>query len=276
MESKVLEALMIALPMAREFLGVDAQICLCDREKTIGVWYGKTCHMDIQVGEYFDINKPGHDMMLKAMETGEPNSGILPEFVYGVPVNGIVSPVFEGRNVVGVVSCAVSIENQKEIEEAAQNLNASLKRIQGGSTEILESSTKLAEEIECINQQAMEIHGMVEKTTEVMKEIQNSSKRSNIIALNASIEAARAGEAGKGFAVVATEMGKLALQSGDSAMAINQDLNNVFEQLKVIKEKVGATVEVSAKQAENVEMMFGQLESIRKDAKKLAKAARVE
>lgn len=35
MESKVLDALMITLPMVREFLGVDAQICLCDKEKTI-------------------------------------------------------------------------------------------------------------------------------------------------------------------------------------------------------------------------------------------------
>lgn len=276
MASKVLDALMITLPMVREFLGVDAQICLCDREKTIGVWYGKTCRMDIQVGERFDITKPGHDMMLLAMETGESNSGILPEFVYGVPVNGIISPVFDDGEVVGVVSCAVSIENQKEIEAAAQNLNGNLKKIHTGSAEIVENSAQLADEMESINQHAIEIHGLVEKTTAIIKEIESSSRRSNILALNASIEAARAGDAGKGFAVVANEMGKLAIQSGESAVAINADLKNVFSQLDNITQKIGTTVQVSAKQAEHAEMMFDQIDAIRVDAKKLANAAKVE
>ncbi len=276
MESKVLDALMITLPMAREFFGVDAQICLCDREKTIGVWYAKTFRMDIKVGEYFDITKPGHDMMLKAIETGKGNMGVLPEFVYGVPVNGIISPVYDNGIVVGVVSCAVSLENQKEIEEAAQNLNKSLKKIHEGSANIVEQSSRLAEEMECINKNAVEIHGLVRKTTEIVKEIQDNSKLSNILALNASIEAARAGEKGRGFSVVATEMGKLAQKSGTSAVSINEELNNVFTQLDNIATKIGTTVQVSAGQADNAEMMFEQIDAIRKDAKKLANAAKIE
>lgn len=276
MESKVLDALMVALPLAREFFGLDAQICLCDREKTIGVWYGKTFRMDIQVGERFDINKPGHDMMLKAMETGKPNGGILPEFVYGVPVNGIVSPVFDEGKVVGVVSCAVSIENQKEIELAAQDLNNNLEKINAGSAEIAENSVKLAEEMECINQNAIEIRGLVNRTTEIVGRIQENSRLSNILALNASIEAARAGEKGRGFAVVADKMGNLAKTSGTSATAINEEMNNIFSQLDNIASKIGTTVEVSTKQAKKAEMMFEQIQSIGEDANKLANVAHIE
>lgn len=275
MESKVLDALMITLPMVRDFLGINAQICLCDREKTIGVWYAKTFCMDIQVGEYFDIAKPGHDMMLKAIETKEGNSGVLPEFVYGVPVNGIITPVFDEGVVVGVVSCAVSIENQKEIEDAAQNLNNSLGKIHEGSAEIVDNSAKLAEQMKGINSNAVVIHDLVQKTTEIVREIQDNSKLSNILALNASIEAARAGEKGRGFAVVADEMGKLAQKSGASAISINKNLNDVFTQLNNITTQIGGTVQVAVKQAQNAEMMFEQIAQIENDSRKLANAAKI-
>lgn len=190
-------------------------------------------------------------------------------------MNGIVTPVFDEGVVVGVVSCAVSIENQKEIEVAAENLNNSLGKIHEGSAEIVDNSANLAEQMKEINSNAVEIHNLVQRTTKTIREIQDNSKMSSILALNASIEAARAGEKGRGFAVVADEMGKLAQKSGTSAISINVNLNDVFIQLNNIATKISDTVQVAARQTKNAEMMFEQIEQIGNDSKKLVNAAKI-
>ncbi|WP_195266295.1 methyl-accepting chemotaxis protein [Clostridium sp. 1001275B_160808_H3] len=70
--------------------------------------------------------------------------------------------------------------------------------------------------------------GKIVETIKVMADtIESIAEQTNLLALNAAIEAARAGEQGKGFAVVAEEVRKLAEESKESAMTIQETIKNV-------------------------------------------------
>jgi len=72
------------------------------------------------------------------------------------------------------------------------------------------------------------ISGNAEKITELVNAINDVSRRTNLLSLNASVEAEKAGEAGLGFAVVARQVRKLA----DKASRASEDIEQIAKQLQ--------------------------------------------
>lgn len=273
-ESRILEALKLTLPFIKECLKLDMQICLCDREKTIGVWYGDSIHLEIQTGERFNPNSPADGQMLHVMEIGEGVESILPPQVYGVPVRGILSPVYEDGNVVGVISFAISIQEQKELESSADNLNQNITRTNENFRKIAQTASDLAQKAQNINKHTEGISDLTESTSQIVGQIEKNAQRSNILALNAAIESARAGDKGKGFAVVAGEMGKLSKASGESAKIIGEKLNDVFQKLKGITEELAEISNIVVEQADGVNSIDDSLKKIESEASALSNAVK--
>lgn len=67
----------------------------------------------------------------------------------------------------------------------------------------------------------------IQETNQFAQDIKKVTDQTNLLALNASIEAARAGEYGKGFAVVANEIRKLAGNTDEMLLKINENLKQV-------------------------------------------------
>jgi methyl-accepting chemotaxis protein len=95
----------------------------------------------------------------------------------------------------------------------------------------------------------LELTNQIDQIGEVSNLVRRIAEQTNMLALNASVEAVRAGESGKGFAVIAVEIRKLADQSRESTMNIN-DL------IMAIQKSITGTTQMSQKGKESVQSCF--------------------
>ncbi|SHN54501.1 methyl-accepting chemotaxis protein [Butyrivibrio hungatei DSM 14810] len=181
----------------------------------------------------------------------------------------------------GAVTQAESIETAagntqtigKDIDEVAQNVEqlneyagemrttceaamGSLIKLIDQSNEVKDSVSDIGNTIQSTNESARQISEFSEAITEI-------ASQTNLLSLNASIEAARAGEAGKGFAVVASEIGKLAVQSSNSA----EEIKKIVERLVTDS---AASVEVLERLNSSFEMQSEHLDDTKSNMQSMA------
>lgn len=136
----------------------------------------------------------------------------------------------------GAAEQAASAE---EVSASMEQMSATIKNNADNAkqTEIIAKRvTEKADESGRAVQDAIEAMQEIADKITVVEEI---SRNTNLLSLNASIEAARAGEHGRGFAVVATEVGKLAKNSQSAA----QDINELSIHSVEVARRAGAALE---------------------------------
>jgi methyl-accepting chemotaxis protein len=137
----------------------------------------------------------------------------------------------------------VSLRRVNELQLLARSTTTDLEALIKGVGDAADANLESAKMIAELERQSEEIGKIVHAVTRI-------ADQTNLLALNAAIEAARAGEHGKGFAVVADEVRNLAEISEKSARGIQEVVNEIQSQVKVV---AGDTEAAGKKGREEVE-----------------------
>lgn len=260
-------ALLEVLPMIPALTGQDCLIGLCDTEKCIGLWEAKTFSLPGGIGEGEEITK--YDIIMQVMNSGKVIGGKLPKEVLGIPVLDIVTPIFDGRELVGCVLYTSSRVEQTQIQDECKKLTAELDEAKKEIVEVKDNISQLCGAIAKANDTSEALSTEAEKVSGLITAIAASAGKSNMLALNASIEAARAGEAGRGFAVVATEMGNLATDSASSAKEISDTMTTTFDSFAEVNASLNSATDSATACTESVIRIADTITKVTEAAKKL-------
>ncbi len=146
--------------------------------------------------------------------------------------------------------------NVEVMKESGNEAERTLKELEEINEEAKQSIEEIYKQTNTTNESAMKIKDAIALITSIAEE-------TNLLSLNASIEAARAGEQGKGFAVVASQIQKLAEQSNESAMKVQEITNMLMEDSAKAVETMDKVKEIMDSQLQKVDLtgsMFSKVQ----------------
>ena len=160
-----------------------------------------------------------------------------------------------------------------EQASSVQELAATVHSISGSMQKTAEVSKATQNRAQEAGAQVAQSNEMMERLTEAMLEITDSSRQighiittiediafqTNILALNAAVEAARAGSAGKGFAVVADEVRNLASKSDQAAKATKELIENSIKSVERGSSLAGEVTEALQRTTEFAELAVADM-----------------
>ena len=142
-----------------------------------------------------------------------------------------------------------NVNIKDEVKNITKNLVESLSQISAGINEVAVGVQQLAEMNTQLLRETNEANKKAKNSDEIVGIIQDISKQTTLLGLNASIEAARAGDSGKGFAVVAQEIRKLSNTSKESINKIDTIIKYISNSISSIDDSLNSTNEISQNQS---------------------------
>ena len=201
---------------------------------------------------------------------------MLPYEVYGFHAKATCMPIFEAGELVGAISCAVSMETQHALNETAQTIASTTEQLSATSGELAGTATRLASNLGDIRSSGERVLGDIQKTDGILRFVSDVAANSNLLGLNAAIEAARAGEHGRGFAVVAEEIRKMAVNSAEAVKNIKDILQNIQKETNSLVSTVISTAEVGERQAAATEEISASLQQLVATAGEVERVAKLQ
>jgi methyl-accepting chemotaxis protein len=166
-----------------------------------------------------------------------------------------------------------------ETSSSVEQMAAAIKQNARSAEETEQLAARVANDARTNVEAVLETVQSMKSITEKIGVIEEISRKTELLALNASVEAARAGEHGKGFAVVAGEVSKLAEMSQTAASDIAQasregrsraestrrllgELLPAIERTRDLVQSISASTEEQSVGASQVNQAVTQLEKV--------------
>ena len=266
----LLEHFLIVAPYLKDIYGKDMIIWISDTDQLIGYYPGH--HMDIGSDGILGQDDP----MRVAMKNRETIRSQEMVGTLGIMLKDTNTPIFDDKNnVVGCIAVGVSLDQETKVVNVAQNINEAVENMDASIKEFAESAENIKTSEKTLRDN---IDGVTELTKEIGKVLTFTKRitdQTNLLGLNASIEAARAGAHGAGFGVVADEISKLSRESMNIARKIEDLLYKINEANRTTLEcsdaacaaTEGQTAEINKTKSKINELksISGKLEEIAKE-----------
>lgn len=222
---ELLAALLLAMPFYQRTYTEDTCIILADTEKVIGYFPGREIDVKIPVGA--PLEKFIGTVSYNALVTGTRLQEERGSEVVGFPYISTANPIILHGEVIGVLSSIVLNSKMDLLRSSSEGLSASVEEMTATTQEISAAFTNVIHQMDSLSESSQVVNNDIRSIQKIISFVQEVSKNSNVLGLNAAIEGARAGEHGKGFMVVASEIRKMANNSKEAAMTIEKQLHDM-------------------------------------------------
>ena len=212
------EAFCLVAPYLNKLMQDDISVSVQDTEKLLTAVPAKSFSLGLKPGEPLLDG----DILADAIYNDKEISGVVPKELFGVPFASRVIPLHnQDGQVIGGVGVGSSLEKANELYQVAENLSAVVEQTAASFQSITNSVMDLAARLDEVSNHMKEVSTGAEQIGKISSVVKELSDQSNLLGLNAAIEAARAGDMGRGFGVVADEIRKLAANSKENTVQID-------------------------------------------------------
>ncbi|BAM48469.1 methyl-accepting chemotaxis protein [Amphibacillus xylanus] len=248
----------------------DVDVTVTDCEKVLKHLLSEDIPVSSSEGRILENGEP----IINAIQGNQRVAMDIPENLYGVPFTAVMVPIVgETGEVVGAIAASKSTNRQQKLKGVAEKFAASSQEISASTEELAGSASEFSQYMEQLAEAQNDMREQVESTSKILEMIDGVAKNTRVLGFNAGIEAARSGEHGRGFSVVAKEITRLANESANSVIEIQQLLEDLNQKVENVASIIKNTVQISTNQTTSIEEISRSIQHLTEGAEVIEEMA---